>query len=111
MPVKTGKIHDNNISVLRDSGCSGVVIKAEYVKPSEMTGEVKTCILIDGTVRQFPIANIVVDTPYFQGPVSALCMDNPVYDLILGNIPGVRDPTNPYPSWCKMERIPPQRFA
>ena len=36
--------------------------------------------------RQFPIANIEVDTLYFQGPVSALCMDNPVYDLILGNI-------------------------
>ncbi|PIK60000.1 hypothetical protein BSL78_03079 [Apostichopus japonicus] len=99
MPVQMGKIGNQSVKVLRDSGCSGVVVRSQYVKPSQMTGDVKTCILIDGTVRQYPVANILVDTPYFSGSVSALCMNDPVYDLILGNVPGVREPTNPDPNW------------
>ena len=103
MPVQIGKIGNQDVKVLRDSGCSGVVVKSCYVKPSQMTGDVKTCILIDGTVRRYPLATILIDTPYYVGSVSALCMNDPVYDLILGNVPGVREPTNPDTSWGKSQ--------
>ena len=105
MPVQIGKIGNQDVKVLRDSGCSGVVVKSCYVKPSQMTGDVKTCtcILIDGTVRRYPVATILIDTPYYVGSVSALCMNDPVYDLILGNVPGVREPTNPDTSWGKSQ--------
>ena len=53
-------------------------IRSQYVESSQRTGEFKTCILIDGTVRQFLVANIEVDTPYSVGFVSALCMDDPI---------------------------------
>ncbi len=34
-------------------------------------------------------------------------MENPLYDLILGNIPGVRDPNNPNTDWLDIHtRIP-----
>ncbi len=34
-------------------------------------------------------------------------MENPLYDLILGNIPGVRDPNNPDTNWLDIHtRIP-----
>ncbi|PIK56474.1 hypothetical protein BSL78_06637 [Apostichopus japonicus] len=101
MPVKEGKVGNHRVQVLRDSGCSGVVVKSRLVESKQRTGEVKTCILIDGTVRQFPVVTIEVDTPYFVGTVSALCMDDPVYDLILGNVPGVREPTDPNENWGK----------
>ena len=75
---------------------------------SQLTGESKTCVLIDGTVRRVPIAVVNVDTPYFEGEVTALCMNNPVYDLILGNIDGVRDPANPNTSWKDVNTHQPE---
>ena len=43
-------------------------------------------------MRRFPIAYVNVHTPYFSGNVKALCMNNPVYDLIIGNVTGVQMP-------------------
>lgn len=99
MPVTEGRVGDHKIKVLRDTGCTGVVVRESLVKKSQLTGEHKTCVLIDGTVRRFPVAEIEVDTPYFVGKVPALCMANPVYELILGNIDGVREPTDPNLKW------------
>ncbi|XP_071493976.1 uncharacterized protein [Diadema antillarum] len=99
MPVTNGLVNNNQISVLRDSGCSGAVIKQDLVQPTQMTGEESTCVLIDGTVKTLPVARIDVDTPFYVGKVNALCMKTPLYDLILGNLPGVREPDNPDPDW------------
>ncbi len=46
-----------------------------------------------------PVALIKVDTPFFVGEVEALCMDTPLYDLIIGNIPGAFDPQKPNETW------------
>ncbi|XP_033095865.1 uncharacterized protein LOC117100326 [Anneissia japonica] len=51
MPVTQGKIGKHMIQVLRDSGCSGVVVKTKHVEPNQMTGDFKTCILIDSTIE------------------------------------------------------------
>ena len=42
---------------------------------------------------------IQVDTPYLTGRVEALCMENPVYDWVIGNIEGVRSVENPDLKW------------
>ena len=46
-----------------------------------------------------PIARIYVDTPYLKGHVEAQCLSDPIYDLIIGNVPDARDAQNPDPSW------------
>jgi len=46
------------------------------------------CMLIDGIVKRYPTAMVELDTPYFSGRTKVLCMDNPVQDIIIGNIPG-----------------------
>ena len=46
--------------------------------------------MIDGTVRKTPVAEVEVNTPYYQGKVRAVCMRNPLYDVIIGNISGVK---------------------
>jgi hypothetical protein len=67
------------------------------VKDEQMTAKVSSCILIDGTERQFELANIFVDTPYYTGEVEAMVMENPMYELILGNATGVSN--DPNPAW------------
>jgi len=43
----------------------------------------ETCILIDGTVRRTPVAQIEIETTYYTGKVKAVCMDNPLYDVVV----------------------------
>ena len=80
--------------MLRDTGCSTVVVKRELVDDEQMTGGTETCILIDGTVSRTPVAEIEIETLYYTGKVKAVCMDNPLYDVIIGNVPGVSDEDN-----------------
>ena len=103
MPVTSGMIGDHRVSVLRDSGCGGVAVRKDYVAEDQLTGKTMPCLLIDGTVRKFPVARIFVDTPYFTGEVEAMYMSNPVYPLIIGNIPGARAADDPDPNWTPLD--------
>ena len=99
MPVRKGYIGSKRVNVLRDSRCSAVVVRKDYVKDSQLTGVKQRCVLLDGTTREVPVAKITVDTPFYVGNVEALVMENPIYDLILGNIDGIREPRDPDPQW------------
>jgi len=67
------------------------------VPDDQLTGQEEQCILIDITVRYIPGAKIYIQTPFFSGLTTAICMDNPMFDLIIGNVPGVRDVFIPQP--------------
>ena len=95
--VCKGLANKKTVSVLRDKGCTMAAIKKNFVQDHQLTGEETPCVLIDGTQRKFPLAKVDVDTPYYTGQVEAMVMDNPIYDLILGNIPTVRK--LPDPAW------------
>ncbi|KAK3103894.1 hypothetical protein FSP39_022740 [Pinctada imbricata] len=99
MPVHFGYISGKRVQVLRDSGCTSVVVKENLTSPSQLTGENRSCVLIDRTIRNFPEAVIDIDTPFYTGKVTALVMQNPVFDLIIGNIHGARDKLDPDPEW------------
>ncbi|XP_041470756.1 uncharacterized protein LOC121420251 [Lytechinus variegatus] len=99
MPVTKGIVGNKQVSVLRDSGCSSAVIRQSLVLPEQMTGKETTCILIDGTVRKVPVARIHVDTPYLVKTIDVLCMKNPLYDLILGNVQDILPPDHPDLNW------------
>ena len=91
LPVCRGQVGDKQVQVLRDTGCSSAAIRSDLVRPEQLTGDVHLCRLIDGTLRRFPIARVRVDTPYLAGEIEAMCMQDPIYDLIIGNLPGVTD--------------------
>ena len=81
---------ENNriVSVIRDTGCSGLMVKRRLVRDNELTGKYFNCILADGTIRSCAEAILDLKTPYFCGRTKALCLENPVYDILVGNIPG-----------------------
>ena len=63
------------------------------------TGETITCVMINGDNFTAPVVNIMVDTPYFTGRFNALSVEKPVYDIVVGNIPGARDANDPDVNW------------
>ena len=107
MPVVKGRVGEKTVDVLRDTGCSGVVVKKDLVGENQFTGDFNVMLLIDNTARKVPIARIYVDTPYLKGHVEAQCLSDPIYDLIIGNVPDAWDAQNPDPSWqeaCAMTK-------
>jgi hypothetical protein len=99
MPVGKGLVGNTAVDTLRDTGCSGVVVRKQFVKEDQYTGKYCYILLIDNTVRQVPIVKIQVDTPYLKGEVEAQCLPDALYDLIIGNVEGARGPDDPDPEW------------
>ena len=93
MPVADGLLENKPVQVLRDTGCSAVIIRRSLVSETKLTGQEARCVLIDGTVCRVPVAEIFLDSPYFTGTTTAVCMEIPLYDVIIGNIPGATNPT------------------
>ena len=99
MPVVKGRVGEKSVNVLRDTGCSGIVVKKDLVSEDQFTGDFNVMLLIDNTARKVPIAKIDVDTPYLKGQVEAQCLPDPIYNLVIGNVPGARAADDPDPNW------------
>jgi len=93
MPVADGLLENQPSQVLQDTGCSAVIVCGSLVSETKLTGQEARCVLIDGTILRAPVAQVFLDTPYFTGFTDAVCMKNPLYDVIVGNIPGTTNPT------------------
>ena len=89
LPLMKWWMGGQEITVLRDTGSTGVMIRAELVDSSQYTGRNQRLMSITSRMEEFPVAWIQIDTPFFVVYVHALCLPNPMCDLIIGNIPGV----------------------
>jgi len=94
-----GRVGEKFVTVLRDTGCSGIKVKKDLVFEDHFTGDFNVMLLIDNTARKVPIAKIDVNTPYLKGQVEVQCFPHPIYDLVVGNVPGARAADDPDPSW------------
>eukprot|EP00105_Crassostrea_gigas_P045859 XP_019930007.1 PREDICTED: uncharacterized protein LOC105346079 isoform X3 [Crassostrea gigas] len=102
MPSSTGYVEGEPVTVLRDTGCSGIVVRTSKVNKGNMIKDkFQTCILADGSSIRVPVASIFIDTPYITETFEACCMGKPVYDLIIGNVGKVRPPGDPDTQWSE----------
>ncbi|XP_055997762.1 uncharacterized protein LOC125654613 [Ostrea edulis] len=99
MPLSAGYVDGQPVTLLRDSGCRNIVVRRSLVKEEKLTGKYETCILADSTKRTVPVAKVHIDTPYVTGEFEVWCMDNPVFDLIIGEVSNARKPHEPNPEW------------
>ncbi|XP_021369220.1 uncharacterized protein LOC110460569, partial [Mizuhopecten yessoensis] len=104
-PVSRGYVGDHSVTVLRDSGCDGVVVRKSLVESHQLTGKIQTCYLADGTPIFAPVANAFVDTPFLTGRVEVWTLESPLYDLIIGDVEGAREPKDPDPEWKVKEPV------
>jgi transposase InsO family protein len=99
MPVGKGRVGSHSVQVLRDSGCSSVVIKKKYVDPKLFCEGPVIMRLADNSIRIAQKAKIHVDTPWLTGEVDAVCFPDAPYDLLIGNVRGARPAEDPDPEW------------
>ena len=91
--------------MLRDTGCSGVIIRRELVDEADFTGEMGHIMTMDRTIKQAPTAKIEVDLPLYVGTVEALCLQDPLFDLIIGYVPGAKRSDDPNPEWVVVTEV------
>ena len=71
MPVSEERIGTAGVRVLRDTGCSGVIVKQKFID-TQYTGHYGLMQMVDNTVRRVPMATVHIESPYLTGEVPAL---------------------------------------
>ena len=84
--LERGKLGGKEVSVLRDTGCTIIGCRKSLVNRHQITNTIYKLRLIDGAVIEYPTAYIEIDTQYVKGVVLAALFDDPVADLIIGNV-------------------------
>ena len=67
LPVLSGKVGGKKVEVLRDTGCSEIIIRRELVDETEFNGEMGHIMTVDRTIKRAPTAKVEVDTPFYVG--------------------------------------------
>jgi len=96
LPVKPGRANGVEVSVLRDTGCTAVIIRRSLVHEDQLTGMHRYYRMLDGTVGKAQIAMVDIESPYASGKFPCLCIDTPTCDVIIGNIPEVLEADEPH---------------
>lgn len=99
LPVLPGEVYGKRVSVLRDTGSNSLVVRRSLVPDDAMIGTKATLLLADGSTIEVPEAKVHISSPYFSGLAIVKCLRTPLYDVIVGNVTGSRDPTDPDPAW------------
>ncbi|XP_065299248.1 uncharacterized protein [Dermacentor albipictus] len=103
LPVRRGFLESQPVSVLRDTGCNTVVVRLSMVPEDKMTGTKSPVLLLDRTIHYLPEAIVYLDSPFFTDVARVKCMQDPLYDVVLGNIEGARAPDDPTNSWSPLK--------
>lgn len=65
------------------------MIASKYSVPAEcFTGQERMVKLENGQIYMYPVAEVEVESPYFSEMTTAVCIRNPFYDLMIGNVSG-----------------------
>ena len=92
LPTAEGTVNGRKGEVLRDTGCTCCTVKRSLVSDDQLIGKESYVTLINETTQKYPLAVIDVDCPFFIGKTEALCMEDTLYDLVIGNINGSKLP-------------------
>ena len=92
LPTAIGTVNGKEVRVLRDTSCTGEVVRRSLVSDGQMLNKQSGVTLINNYKQRCPVARINIDCPFFKGSTDALCIDDPAHDLVIGNIEGSKFP-------------------
>ena len=61
-----GHLNESQVNVLRDTGCSGVVVRRDLIRPDQFTGEKNILVMINRSVISTQVARCSFNSLYFQ---------------------------------------------
>ena len=94
LKLVSGYVGDHRVSVLRDTGATCIGVRRDLIDQSQLTGKYVRCILFTGTAVELPVALVKINSPYLAGTFQVCVLESPPADLIIGNVPGVTDPSD-----------------
>ena len=84
--VGVGKLNGRPVKVLRDIGCTGMIVdRASVPEVMVIPGSSGSLQMVDHTLLDLPLANVYLDSPYYKGHCRVMCVSSPVYPVITGN--------------------------
>ena len=92
LPTAPGTVNGKKLIAMRDTGCTECVIRSSLVSKDQLLGKASDVTLINETTQRYPLALIDIDFPFFSGQTEALCMNDTLYDVVIGNIDGSKLP-------------------
>ena len=92
LPTARGTVNRKEVIAMRDKGCTGCIIRSSLVSKDQLLEKASDVTLINETTQRYPCALIDIDCPFVSGQTEALCMDNTLYDVVIGNIDGSKLP-------------------
>ena len=92
LPTAPGTVNGKKVIALRHTGCTVCVVRRSLVSSVQLLGKESDVTLIDESTQRYPLAIVEIDCPFFTGKTEALCMDDTLNDLVVGNIDGSKLP-------------------
>ncbi|XP_076063452.1 uncharacterized protein LOC143038314 [Oratosquilla oratoria] len=85
-------------TIVRDTGCNYVLVSEEAV----LDADVSLCPKVSvadflGRVNEFPVVRCYIRSPYYEVWVDAVRAPMKCASVLIGNVPGARDPSKPDP--------------
>ncbi|XP_045130232.1 uncharacterized protein LOC123515561 [Portunus trituberculatus] len=111
-PLVSGTVNGSwTSSILRDTGCSCIVV-AEVVL-TDVDSNCRSCQVADylGRVDTFPIVQCYISCPYFEGWTDTIRAPFKFASVLIGNVPGVHTPKEPYPTFSYDELVSVPGFS
>ena len=112
-PLVAGTVNGSwTSSIFRDSGCTCIVVADEVLPDADLTS-CRRCQLANylGRVDTFPVLHCYIRCPYFEGWTDVVRAPIKFASVLIGNVPGVRVPKEPYSSFSYTHQPPAQSFA
>ncbi|XP_076033642.1 uncharacterized protein LOC143020782 [Oratosquilla oratoria] len=85
-------------TLVRDTGCNCVLVSEEAVPHADVSLCPKVSVAdFLGRVNEFPVVRCYIRCPYYEGWVDAVRAPMKCASVLIGNVPGARDPSKPDP--------------
>lgn len=90
LTVHRGLVDGQEVSILRDTGCTMVGVKEKFVSLEQRCPEVVKCKTLSGKLEKLGTAEVHIQSPFLNGTVKACLIPNSaIADVIIGNVAGV----------------------
>ena len=91
LQLDKGLVNNTPCSILRDTGATICGVRERLVHPDQYLNHNVKCVSFGGKIETFPLAKVHIACHYFEGNITCCVIKDPVADLILGNVPCIKD--------------------